>query len=464
MFQGISGITPDIDSCGGLIVQQTARTYNSIQAHNKRWLDPEDILQEGLIAALSASKSYRRGKGAKFSTYLYTGLKHHLARYRTSLSMEKRSLAGIVELDAPLSSDSDTTMELAGSVGIDSQEEINCIKSFVSLCRAVSSPAIEVLVRGFLFSDPRKATPQLVAEISGAAQKLGVCLSDFQLLTGRGQGAGENIRKKLLTAVVTEVRIHMGTEESIRCLECTECAGEFSIAAVREGRFIVSTMTCRTCYRKMQAAPSSVSCFGKRKRPGKDGFSKAETECRLHCPDRKVCKQQIKELKKMGGNKNGSTDIDDVNFDDVEEKSKTATAKADKPAKKKPAKADATKTKKKADKPAKAAKPAKAKKAKAEEEDDDPSPKEAGPRWPFKKGSSMRYVFQRMFGGVNKKALQEEVEKGGYNWPLQLKKMRQGKRKTHTWKLNEEGSTYKIYDLKYIGPKVSSKKADKEAA
>jgi hypothetical protein len=133
--------------------------------------------------------------------------------------------------------------------------------------------------------------------------------------------------------------------------------------------------------------------------------------------------------------------VEDVDFDGVE------GTVAEKP--------KATKTKEKPTKEAKAEKPKKTKTEKVEEDD---LPVPAGMvRWPFKRGSVMRYMFQTMLEGCNAKNLEKEIEGSGHNWKLMLRVFRSGLAgaaiKTHKYKLNEEGGRFKITDVKYIGPK-----------
>lgn len=438
----IEGVTPNIDSCGAMIAQKAMRAYKGISEAHKRWIDPEDMVQEGLVAALSVEKSYKPSGGAKFSTHMYTGLDWHFSRTYTGLTQLKRD-GGVTELDAPLGNETETTgadlLADPTNGGIDGPEIINYVNSFISLCRAVSQKAIVVLVRGLLFSDTRRATPEVCAEIGAKALKLGIGMDDFRVV-----GQDEKVRKKLLTLVSTDVTMGMETESSLRCLECTRCEGQFSIAAIREGRFFVSSMTCWVCHREMQAAPSTISCFGKAKQNGQEGYSKADPECRLHCPDRAVCRKFVKEPNKMKfADAAVKPTVEDVDFTEVEEKAKTK-AKAGK------AKAGKTEKKeKKAAKPAKAAKAAKPEKVKKEKVDDDPAPKGLS-KWPFKSGSVMRYLFKQLLAGADKKEIQKEIEKSGHNWPLMIGIMRReyAKKKKFTWKFDESGSRFKISDVK----------------
>lgn len=441
MFR-IEGVSPNIDSCGRMIAKKALSAYRRIGAAHQRWIDPEDLLQEGLIAALTVEKKFSTKGGSKFSSYLFTGLDWRGSQINAALAQPKRfTKTDIVEIDKPLPDDSGRSYEIPteGRQG----KSLNLVASFVSLCRAVSQDAIIVLVRGLLFADNRRATPELCSEIKAAALKLGIGMDDLLLI-----GRDETTRKKLLQSVSKDVIMGLDTDSKLRCLECVECEGEFTVGAIREGRFFVSTMTCATCHGKMQQASPSESCFGKAKRPDREGYSKADVECRLHCPDRKVCRKFVKgELPVKNASKAAAgtaTAVDDVDFSEVEPASKENDTK------KKTASVKKGKTEKKGK--VKAEKKAKTKAEKAPKEpkvDPDPPPKGLA-KWPYKAGSMMRFVLSAMLEGVDKKKIQKQVEDSNFSWSLMLGIMRRQKAKKgkFTWKLSEEGDRYKITDLK----------------
>ncbi len=76
-------------------------------------------------------------------------------------------------------------------------------------------------------------------------------------------------------------------------------------------------------------------------------------------------------------------------------------------------------------------------------------------RWPHKEGSWMRENFMACYHGVKADDLRRSNERRGANWANKLARLRTGytgeKRRTHTWKLNEEGGRFKLYDVKYVG-------------
>ena len=79
-------------------------------------------------------------------------------------------------------------------------------------------------------------------------------------------------------------------------LPCVLCDKKFSVEDVRSGLFFASTMVCRECYERGQAAPYQEWCFGKENqvRDGKVvlyGFDAETEECSQFCPDRTICPQ-----------------------------------------------------------------------------------------------------------------------------------------------------------------------------
>ena len=73
----------------------------------------------------------------------------------------------------------------------------------------------------------------------------------------------------------------MAESSSERILECILCAERFSLRNVEDGSFFASTLICKGCY--TEGVKDSEWCFG--------DFNAAEyRECRVECPDRKVCK------------------------------------------------------------------------------------------------------------------------------------------------------------------------------
>lgn len=458
MLQRITGISSNIDSCGGMIVKQAAVTYHTrISAHHRRWVDPEDIVQDGLVAALETERhKFKKGHGTKFSTFLYRRLNWQMSRIADGLRRQKRSLPGLVELDAPVpGSEDDKPVEIADGQALHS-DKINCIQSFITLCRSVSQPAIVVLIRGFLFADSRPATPEICVEIGQVAARLGIGINDLSMLRHAIAGHDDTFRKKLLTLISKEVMMVTGTEELIRCLECTECGGKFSIAAIRDGRFFVSSMCCRHCHKKMQKAPVTESCFGKPKTSKREGFSESDVECRLLCQDKEACRQFSRSGKMSDKKTKG---VDDVDFSKVEGKAKAKAAKV------------APKAKSVEKKAAKSEKAPKVKKAPKEIEWDKGAypfnPNEAPPKetgvveWPYKRGSTMLSVFMHMLKGVDKKKIQAAVEAQGSTWKQMYAIMKRFEHREHTWKLNEEGARYQIFDVKFRGGK---KAAEKKAA
>lgn len=457
-------ISERIDGCERLIAQKAHVAYARLDVNDKRWIDIEDVLQEGRLMAVDAESSYldvrfvKRGGAAKpttkYSTWLWGVLERRFINYNSRFQQMKRVTPSLIELDAPLP-DGEAREVPSAPTQYDTVAHLDLVDAFMQLCAALNEPAIVVLVRGLLFANVYglSANTAICADIGVHAKELGISWSDLAVV-----GGCENTRKKVLTRISRSGMISEGGEEALRLLQCTECGGKFSIGAIRDQRFYVDSMTCRACYKGMQQTPSEVSCFGKPKSLDAEGYAAADNECRLHCRDRTVCAKFSKELTIM---KNAAADVEDVDFADVEVPAKSAPAEGNgkkakpaaakngkkaKPAEEKPAKKD-TKKAKSDDKPAKAKK----------EKDEDPAPKEVG-EWPYRRGSAMDYIFRQMLKGVGKKAIEKEVTAAGNSWPNMLKIMQRPNHRCHTWKLNEEGSQYKIFDIKFLGSTPKAKK------
>ncbi len=71
-------------------------------------------------------------------------------------------------------------------------------------------------------------------------------------------------------------------------------------------------------------------------------------------------------------------------------------------------------------------------------------------KWPFKRNSVMRILFQRLLVGAEKKDLEKQVTETAHSWPFMLRVMQRGyaKRGQFTWKLVEVAGHLKIQDLK----------------
>ena len=503
-MQTYCGVSKRIDGCRGMLAQAVMRTHRRIGAGHRRWIDEEDLYQETLIKALAAEAKYNPEGGAKFSTFLFRSANWVLNRLAKELKAEADA-GPPVELDASLPSGNSTVGEqMSGNTEL-LPEELNCIQSFVSLCRSVSDKAVAVLVRGFLFSDLIYSTPELCAEIARAATKLRIGVADFALLSN---GAKKNVRvrNELLTAVSKHVMLESGTEEAmLRCLKCVECTGEFSLAAIRDGRFYVGPMTCRACFHRLRNNP--VTCFGK---PGGIGFSAEDVNCSTHCLDKQACKEMS-----MG---EVPVNIEDVDFS-AEEKVVAATMKkAAKPVKEVPVEAAPVRTRVEATKaaPAKVMKdkskpvekqkasvsvkakaaPAKAASIKAAKDKPKPVEKQTVPEekaakavekdvydekyfpldsynppadvveWPYRLGSVYLAMFMHLYKGVSKAEF-EKMFKGTliaeHRWASRMKGWRNPgpHRKGHTWKLDEEGGRLRIYDVKYFGASAAPLKEQK---
>lgn len=86
--------------------------------------------------------------------------------------------------------------------------------------------------------------------------------------------------------------------ESGKLFQCVLCSEKFSTGDVVKGFYFASTGVCRGCYEKGQKTENSIWCFG--------SFSVEYLECRLDCPDRKICKVFTKNQKESVGNAEGN--------------------------------------------------------------------------------------------------------------------------------------------------------------
>ena len=434
----LKNISPKIDSCTGLILQKANGAYQRISPDHQRWIDPEDLIQEGLVAALAAQKTHRDTGRAKYSTYLYNGLMFHFDRYYTTpLSQQKRAKASLVELDAPRfpGADQDEVKLDLPDQSFTSNQTSNAVKSFMELVRRLSAKAVGVLATSLLcgkwVDQAVLSDEKIMGEISTRAKILGIGFDDLQVVA-----KDENSRKKALTMLGNSDIMELGIEADVRVLECVECRGQFTLSAIRDGRYYVDTTTCRTCYLKMQRASSELSCFGKPKRLKQEGYSDKDVECRIHCRDRKECRQFIEKRSKIMADEDVATANEEVKEVEDAVKNVKGKAKAKKKAVKKAPKAVAKKAKK---------------------DLGPPPPKDVGPYWPHKRGSTMQEVFKAAYHGVKIEDLKKELLKTGHEstLPIFLQVLRRGytgeNRKTHTWKLNEEGGRFKIFDVKFVG-------------
>jgi hypothetical protein len=212
----------------------------------------------------------------------------------------------------------------------------------------------------------------------------------------------------------------------------------------------------------MLRAPATESCFGK-----ETEFDPESTSCSLYCHDSKICEQTIEEEKmKNATAKTKTSELDDVDFSQIETKKTKKAATVKKAATKKaPAPVATKKVAAKAAAPKVKAKPATTKK-------DDDAPADVV-KWPFKQGSMMRMVFKLAYDGISATDLEKAVTKKGNSVKIAMIVLRSGlagcgaingtAEPTHKWRLSEEDGFLKLTNLKYVGGKVVEK-TDKKAA
>lgn len=448
-MQTIRGISPLIDSCAGLIAQHAFKAHTRLSPEHKRWVDPEDLLQQALLAAVKAERpgQWEASKGAKFSSYLFKALKFELSKsYTDRLRVEKRS-GVVVELDAPLPG-TDTTFQVPDqteSVESTHTQARRATYGFEQLCRGCS-PQVRVSLVSVLLCGARpnaKELEMVAVEAMPVATKLGLRWEDLEVLQ-----KNQKIRQQTLNQLVSSGIIGLADTDA-RVLECLECKGRFTLSQVADGTYHVGTSTCRSCFHKLYK--SKESCFGRRKTARREGYSESDVECQLHCMDREACRQYI--LTRENGTM--VDELEDVDFSEDKPKKSGKKAAGKSGAKKvKKAKAVVTETVTMT-----------GEEAKWWTKYDDEAPPEQLPRWPFKLGSKMQRLFMRFVHGVSRKEYDEMMTKAGLNPAQWLKDVfekgkhfaKNGSELRESWKLSEEGGRLKLIDLKFHGAKSEFK-------
>jgi hypothetical protein len=509
----VTGISRMVDSCSDMVHKKAIKTYQHIAPENKRWIDLEDVIQEGLIKAWETEQSYTQHWAesdapthfkSKFSTYLFRGLDMLFSgRYSIPLSARKR-VTKLVELDAPIGGEDGASHIDIPSHNVSPERMFQAISGVVQVCYAIPPAALSFLL-GVIVSDAgriRRRTANDIACIPDACSRFGVTRYDLELI----MGDLESKSRVLESVMAADAKLG---EDDVKVLECVTCRGMFSLGDVRTGNYSVTSLTCHACLKKLYEESDSSSCFGRMKvvynnKTATEGYSEADTECRLHCRDRAACRKFIKEGRtNMTPEKvaNMEFDLEDVDLSNIEaaEPVATTTKPAKSSSKKAAAKAPAktvTKAVKKAE-PVKAAKKAEAPKAdktavkapakvatkkaaKPEGEKHvrtakstakiDPKVAKAqgliklddqGRDLPFKQGSTMRYCLEQALapGGVKEKDLERELTKLGYSYPLQRFVLMSGKSgdssfrpypSTHVWKAEVKGDRIIVSDVKRI--------------
>ncbi len=516
----LKGISEEIDSCVGLIQNRANAAYNRVASEHKRWIDPDDLIQDGLIEALEAASKYDTTRGTKFSTYLFKGLQFQFDHvYHGPLRCAKRSAPSIIELDAPIGEDG-SKRELPSYDKVAVEEHL-AVDAFVLLILEVSPPAAILLIHGMLckgstlpgggaaslkgWSAQGKRPDselRLLDEIRKTALDHNIGFDDLFTIS-----ADEKISKMALKSVAGFVSIGLDQEVAdARLLECVRCQGRMFLSDIKAKRYDVDTMTCRTCLDEM--SESTKTCFGK-----PDAFDPESIDCSSRCSDRAACQHYIQQrtltMKTQIGKAAAKAataldeiedlDLTDIDAEDTLDAAEDTTVPADEeeelapevaeddeeevvPAKAAKAttkkvvapKAAAPAAKKATSAPKAAAAPAKAKAAKPatvkkEKVDADPAPADVGV-YPFKQGSMMRDIFKWAYQGIKIATLEKRVLERGNKVKIARDVLAGGVAgcgaingtapATHTWTLSEEGGVLKITKLRYYpnGKAVSAAK------
>jgi hypothetical protein len=498
-----------VDSCSDLIHKKAIRTYKHVAPENKRWIDLEDVIQEGLIKAWETEQHFTQYWSqaekpkhfkSKYSSYLYRGLDMlFTARYSVPLRAEKR-ITTLVELDAPIGDEDNPSHIEVASRSVSPERLFQAVSGVIQVCYAVPPAALSFLLNVIISETGRirRRTVKDISCIPDACDRFGVTRYDLELIMGDMES-----KSRVLESVMTATA-KLG-EDDVKVLECIACRGMFSLGDVRAGRYSATSLTCHQCLVKLYEETDGSSCFGRLKvvqnnKTVTEGYSEADAECRLHCRDRAACKRFIKEGRtNMTPEKvaNMEVDLADVDLSDVEvaEPAATTTKPAKGSGKKTAAKAatkapakTATKAAVKKAEPAKADKkatkaPAKAAAVKAPKADTvkkeraskstakiDPKVAKAqgliklddkGRDLPFKEGSAMRYSLELALapGGVKETELEKEITKLGYSFPLMRSVLLSGRSgdsslrpypTTHTWTAEAKGERIIVSNVKRI--------------
>lgn len=455
-----------IDGIVPMLAQQAYKAYQRLPEEHRRWQDPEDMLQQALLTACNAATSFDKTRKVKFSTYAFTGVQMKLnSTVGATRTMSRRSR--LVELDVPSSDDSKTIELVSKNITVDVQYSRlhRAYAGMAQLCRAVSAPARVALAKGFLLQGRLSQAERALmgAEVQSAVRAIGLGIDDLRVFSD-----DENSRKFMLTRLIDDSILGLSDTDTWS-LQCAQCGGAAPLSAVREERFFLDTMLCRSCYRAL--SKHEKSCFGK-------DYSVVDKDCTLHCRDKVAC------LKFVGAVKNLKEE-DEMALKQAVARKPVASAPAPKrvvaaapkarvakvaPApvieeevegadlgdmfEDTPAVAVAPKVKR-APAAKSAAGPKRVAAPKAAKVDENPAPKEVGGEWPWRSGSAMTWSFQQALKGIPRASFDKQLKASGTN-PLSMLKVLRTQRNgtksgkhTHSWKFSEEGDVLKITGVKF---------------
>ena len=293
----LPSISPNVDSCHALINKKAREAHWRIGANNRRFVDLEDCQQEGLIAAWAAEKSFDPQKSKykqtiKYSSYLVPGLKHayHNA-YHSSFHQGKRTALQVLPLEMT------AAVNMAdSSVSVEALE--NAVSVFKAIAEKLSPSTAEKFVAGLLsgrwFGRVGGRYHHIHASIKEMRRAVKAVGASFEDLSQFIQNPAFRTRALIAATKLTNIKMSRNGMAG-KILECVGCSQMYSLADVKAGRYSAETFTCVGCYREMQDTPAVLSCFGKVKTATSEGYDVRDVECRLHCRDRRICKQFVTE-------------------------------------------------------------------------------------------------------------------------------------------------------------------------
>lgn len=104
-----------------LVEKYTPMMHSYVQRYRIPHMDTEDLIQEFRIVLYSAMTQYDETKHAKFSTFYYRLLYHHVCQLLRYHSAKKRSQSGVLETEYSI----DTGDIISNYVGVDYEKAID---------------------------------------------------------------------------------------------------------------------------------------------------------------------------------------------------------------------------------------------------------------------------------------------------------------------------------------------------
>lgn len=448
----MTDISDNVLSCERMITGAAYQVYRSVPERDRRWIAPEDLLQEAFLAAIETEKVWSGALGNKFSTHLHRRLAWWASNRKAGLYTGKR-VTKLVELDAPTGSeDGGSQVESIGDgkdVASDYQMKLDC-----DALLAAVKPEHGDAMRAYLASGT-PIEPKVRAAIRRVASGIGLTLSDVLPSKHRKAKVKSELRSPVKRAKVSSAQPPW---------ECCVCRKNFTDQDAADRRFVRATLVCMACYKAMHR--DQGLCFGK---PAY--YSASHPDCSLHCADRVVCSVFVRRILTAAAQKPGSAEPERTPVTAVpspaepeREAAELCPAVVSESVPAEPERPLAAPGPAAAPEPAE---PLRKRKRKTpvhvpKIDDGEISPPEGIPMWPFRRMSTMRYVFQRMFAGVKESDLLRDTARFVVNPKAIINVMNDcsypvwkpdTRHPTHTWEVvKETDGTLRIVNFRYHAP------------